>query len=142
MVCPAWSVGTAERRFLRLGVVCPRAFGALLAFGCSVLPRFSGSAGKNRKSPSITRYLATKPSRKRKTGVWSADLGFTPHFWNRRTEVCGKFRNPPSTPPFSRRETAGRGTAASRRAWQVLNLPHTSDFYLRGRPCSLISSAR
>lgn len=39
-------------------------------------------------------------SRKRKTGVWSADLVFTPHFRNRCTEVCGKFRNPRAHCPF------------------------------------------
>lgn len=33
-----------------------------------------------------------------------------------------------STPPFSHRETAGKGVAASRCARQVFNLPHTSDF--------------
>lgn len=48
----------------------------------------------------------------------------------------------PSTPPFSRGETAGRGVVASRCARQVLNLPHTSGFRLCGRPCPLISSAR
>ena len=31
-------------------------------------------------------------SRKSKTGVWSADLGFSPHFRNRPMEVCGKSR--------------------------------------------------
>mgnify|MGYP007062401229 CR=1 FL=1 len=29
-----------------------------------------------------------------KTGVWSADLGFSPYFRKRPTEVCGKFWNP------------------------------------------------
>lgn len=28
-----------------------------------------------------------------KTGVWSTDLSFSPHFRNRSTEVCGKFRD-------------------------------------------------
>ena len=49
---------------------------------------------------------------------------------------------PTSTPPFLRRETAGRGVAASRCARQVLNLPHTSGFCLGGRAFPLISSAR
>lgn len=35
---------------------------------------------------------------------------------------------PMSTPPFSRRETAGRGVAASRCALHILNLQHTSGF--------------
>ena len=39
-------------------------------------------------------------SRKRKTGVWSADLDFSPHFRNRPSEVCGKFRNPRAHRPF------------------------------------------
>lgn len=41
-----------------------------------------------------------RTSRKPKTGVWSADLGFSPHFWNRPSEVCGKFRNPQAHRPF------------------------------------------
>lgn len=49
---------------------------------------------------------------------------------------------PMSTPPFSRRETAGRGVAASRCALHILNLPHTSGFCPCGRPCQLISSIR
>ena len=39
-------------------------------------------------------------SRKGKTGVWSADLDFSPHFRNRPSEVCGKFRNPRAHRPF------------------------------------------
>ena len=46
---------------------------------------------------------------------------------------------PTSILPLSLREAAGRGVAASRRAWQVLNLPHTSGFCLYGSPCPLIS---
>lgn len=39
-------------------------------------------------------------SLKHETGVWSTDLGFSPHFWNNETEVCGKFRNPRANRPF------------------------------------------
>lgn len=58
---PAWSVETAERRFSRLrgcysSGIC-RVF-RVRALGVAV---FSGSAGKNRKPPSTTRFLATKP---------------------------------------------------------------------------------
>ena len=45
-------------------------------------------------------FQQNRRSRKRKTGVWSVDLGFLPHFRNRCTEVCGKFRNPRARRPF------------------------------------------
>lgn len=56
---------------------------------------YFGSAGKigNRRAQADFRQQ-NRRSQKRKTGVWSADHGFTPHFRNRRTEVCSKFRNP------------------------------------------------
>lgn len=34
------------------------------------------------------------------TGAWSTDLGFSPHFRKRSTEVYGKFRNPRAHCPF------------------------------------------
>lgn len=55
-------------------------------------PRISevrGKIGNLRAQPDFRQQ--NRRSRKRKTGFWSADLGFTPHFRNRRTEVCGKF---------------------------------------------------
>ena len=39
-------------------------------------------------------WQQNRRSRKRKTGVWSGDLRFSPHFRKRRPEVCGNFRNP------------------------------------------------
>ena len=57
-----------------------------------------GIIGNHRAQPDFRQQ--NRRSRKRKTGVWSADLGFTPHFWNRLTEVCGKFRNPRAHCPF------------------------------------------
>lgn len=45
-------------------------------------------------------WQQNRRSRKRKTGVWSVDLGFSPHFRNRPSEVCGKFRNPRAHRPF------------------------------------------
>ena len=35
-----------------------------------------------------------------KTGVWFADLGFSPYFRKRPTEVCGKFWTPRAHRPF------------------------------------------
>lgn len=35
-----------------------------------------------------------------KQGVWSVDLGFSPHFRKRPTEVCGIFWNPRAHRPF------------------------------------------
>ncbi len=72
-----------------------------LRFNSRCRAAFSGSAGKNRKSPSATRFSATKPQvAEAQNRCWSADLGFTPHFRNRCTEVCGKFRNPRAHRPF------------------------------------------
>ena len=66
-----------------------------LSFKSSIQSCNYGSAGKIREPPSTTHFLQQKRrSRKRKTGVWSAVLGFSSHFRNRRAEVCGKFRNP------------------------------------------------
>ena len=45
-------------------------------------------------------WQQNRRSRKRETGAWSADLGISPHFRNRKTEVCGKFRNPRVHRPF------------------------------------------
>lgn len=56
---------------------------------------FFGSAGKigtRRAQPDLRQQNRRSPELK--TGVWSVDLGFSPHFRKRLTEVCGKFRNP------------------------------------------------
>lgn len=73
----------------------PAEFVAVFASGRSTLPCFPEVRGKigNHRAQSDF-WQQNRRSRKRKTGVWSANLGFTPHFWNHRTEVCGKFRNP------------------------------------------------
>ena len=92
-------------------------------------PEVRGKIGNRRAQPDFRQQ--NRSSRKRKTVVWSADLGFYPALLE---SPHGSMRQIPelmSTPPFSRRETAGIGVAASRCARQVLNLPHTSDF----RPC-------
>lgn len=104
---------------------------------------FSGSAGKNRKSPSITRFSATKPQ---VAEAQNRGLVGRSRFYPALPELPhGSMRQipePTSTPPFSHRETAGKGVAASRCARQVLNLPHTSGFCLCDRPCSCKTSAR
>ena len=64
-------------------------------------PRFPEVRGKienRRAQPDF--WQQNRRSRKRKTGVWSADLGFSPHFRNRPLEVCGKFWNPRAHRPF------------------------------------------
>lgn len=38
-------------------------------------------------------FQQNRRSRKCKTGIWSADLSFSPHFRNHLPEVCGKFWN-------------------------------------------------
>ena len=60
MVCPDWSVGTAERRFLRLIGCFSGGIRSGFRFGTLGVAVFSGSAGKNRKSPSTTRFFCIK----------------------------------------------------------------------------------
>lgn len=68
---------------------------AVFRFGKLGLSVFSGSAGKIRNLRAQPDFRQqNRRSRKHKTWVWSADLGFPPHFRNRPSEVCGKFRNP------------------------------------------------
>lgn len=55
-------------------------------------PEVRGKIENRRAQPDFRQQNRRSP--KLKTGVWSADLGFTPHFRNRPLEVCGKFRNP------------------------------------------------
>ena len=64
----------------------------------SRFPEVRGKIGNRRAQPDFRQQ--NRRSRKRKTGVWSVDLGFLPHFRNRCTEVCGKFRNPRARRPF------------------------------------------
>ena len=54
-------------------------------------PEVRGKIGNSRAQPDF--WQQNRRSRKHKTGVWSADLGFSPHFRNRSSEVCGKFLN-------------------------------------------------
>lgn len=68
---------------------------ALSALRRLVLSRIPEVLGKIENLRAQPDYLQqNRRSRKSKTGVWSADLGFTPHFRKRLPEVCGKFRNP------------------------------------------------
>ena len=52
MVRPAWSVETADRRFLRLIGCFSGGIRSGFRFGTLGIAVFSGSAGKNRKPPS------------------------------------------------------------------------------------------
>lgn len=74
---------------------------AIYAFTHDAEPRFPevrGKIGNLRAQPDF--WQQNRRSRKRKTGVWSADLDFTPHFRNHYAEVCGKFRNSRAHRPF------------------------------------------
>lgn len=79
----------------------PAEFVAVFASGRSALPCFPEVRGKigNHRAQSDF-WQQNRRSRKRKTGVWSVDLGFSQHFRNRPPEVCGKFRNPRAHRPF------------------------------------------
>lgn len=104
---------------------------------------FFGSAGKNRKPPSTTGFLPTKPQ---VAEVQNRGLVGRSRFYPTLPEsLHGSMRQIlglSSTPAFSRKETAGRGVAAFKCARHVLNLPHTSDFCPCGRPCPFKTSAR
>lgn len=64
-------------------------------------PRISEVRGKIENLRALPDFCQqNRRSWKRKTEVWSVDLGFTPHFRNRRTEVFGKFRNHRAHCPF------------------------------------------
>ena len=104
---------------------------------------FSGSAGKNRKPLSTTRFLPAKPQ---VAVVHNRGLVGRSWFFTALPETpAGSMRQipkPPSAPAFSCKGTAGRGVAVFGCARQVLNLPHTSEFCLCSGPCSRKSSAR
>ena len=77
------------------GVLTWSTFGTFSASRRSVLTHFSEVRGKiGNRIPQPVFLQQNRRSRKLKIGVWSADLGFSPHFWKRSTEVCGKFRKP------------------------------------------------
>ena len=62
------------------------------------IPEVWGKISKRRAQRDF--WQQNRRSWKRKIGVWSADLGFSPHFRNLKTEVCGKFRKPRAHRPF------------------------------------------
>ena len=120
MVRPAWSVETADRRFLRLIGCFSGGIRSGFRFGTLGVAVFSGSAGKNRKPPSTTRFLATKPQ---VAEAQNRGLVGRSRFFPALTEpLVGSMRQipePTSTPPFSCKETAGIGVAVSRCARHV-----------------------
>ena len=61
---------------------------------------------------------------------------FSPHFGIARRSMR-QILESSSTPPFLRKENAGRSVVAFRCAWQVLDLPLTSEF----GPCCRLHSA-
>ena len=100
----------------------------IYAFGHLLLPCNFESVGKNRKPPSTTRFLATKPqvAEAQTRGL----VGGSRFFPALLETLYGSMRQIPetlSTLPFSSKETAGRSVAAFRCGRQVQNLPHTSE---------------
>lgn len=92
----------------------------VFAIGQRNFYRVFRKCGKNRKPPSATRFLATKPqiAEAQNRGLVGRSRIFTAlpeaHDGSMR-----QIPEPTSTPPFSRRETAGKGVAASRCALHV-----------------------
>lgn len=81
-----------------LDVVAEAVFIARKHDAGSRFPEVRGKTKNCRAQPDFRQQ--NRRSRKHKTRVWSADLGFTPHFRNRPSEVCGKFWNPRAHRPF------------------------------------------
>ena len=98
-----------------------------LSLQLSIQSGNSGSAVKNRKPPSTTRFFETKPH---VAEVQNRGLVGSSSIFPALPELpYGSMRQipeRPSTPPFSRKETAGRSVAAFRCGRQFDNLPHTS----------------
>ena len=108
--------------------------GAICAMNCAsrhctplLMRLISGSAGKNRILPSTTRFLPTKPQ---VAEVYNPGLvgrsRFFPALPESQNVSMRQIPKPLTTPPFSRKETAGRGVGMFNRGRQVWNLPHTS----------------
>ena len=115
----------------------------IYAFGHLLLPCNFESVGKNRKPPSTTRFLATKPQvAEAQTRGLVGGSRFFPALPESPSGSMRQIPEPSSTPPFSRKEAAGRSVAAFWCARHVLNLPHTSDFGFCGSPCFLRTSVR
>ena len=93
----------------------------------SMRSRNFGSAGKNRNSPSTTRFSATKLQ---VADAQNRGLVDRPQFFTALPEsLDGSMRQISglsSTSPSSCKETAGRSVAAIWCGWHVKNLPHTS----------------
>lgn len=64
-------------------------------------PEVRGKIGNLRAQPDFLQQ--NRRSRKRKTGVWSANLGFTPHFWNRPRKYAANSRTHEHTVLFTQR---------------------------------------
>ena len=108
--------------------------GAICARNCASRHRtpllmrlISGSAGKNRILPSTTRFLPTKPQ---VAEVYNPGLvGRSRLFPALPESQNGSMRQiprPPTTPPFSLKETAGRSVIAFQCGQCAWDLPHTS----------------
>lgn len=69
---------------------------SVFASGQWVFAANFGSAGKNRNLPSALRFFCqqNRRSQESKTGVWSADLIFSPHFRVHLSIICGSLWNP------------------------------------------------
>ena len=101
--------------------------GAICAMNCAsrhctplLMRLISGSAGKNRILPSTTRFLPTKPQ---VAEVYNPGLvgrsRLFPALPESQNVSMRQIPKPQSTTPFSHKETAGRGVAASRCARHV-----------------------
>lgn len=82
----------------QLDVVADSAFVARTLDAESLFRKCWEKIGTHRAQPDL--HQQNRRSSELKTRVWSVDLGFSPHFRKRLTEVCGKFRNPRAHRPF------------------------------------------
>lgn len=96
-------------------------------WGSGLFTVYFGSAGKNRKPPSTTGYLLTKPQ---VADAQNWGLVCRSRFFTALPETLdGSMRQisePSSTLPFSSKEIAGRNVITIQCGRHVKNLPHTS----------------
>lgn len=113
-VCSHRNTHNASQDY-RLPLDCPF-LGAFLAVHNTAITPISGSAGKNRNQPSTNQILASKPQ-VTKGYNWGL-VGGTRSFHALPNSQNGSMRQipeTPTTPAFSRKETAGRGVGVLQR---------------------------
>ena len=113
MIQSSWTLREPMTKKGRCSVFRQRPFDVSATTGCCgffalgrrIFYRVFRKCWDNRKPPCTPGfYQQNRRSPKLKTGAWSVDFGFSPHFRKRLTEVCGKFRKPRAHRPFHKKK--------------------------------------